>query len=80
MPSIIDLEIMVFDIIFGVGIDKLGELITLASDMGIVKKSGSWYAYEETKLGQGIESVKSILKDNEELLEEIELRVRKKLQ
>lgn len=65
-----------FSIEFGVGIDKIGEIIDLASDCEIIKKSGSWYAYGETKLGQGASNVKLILQDNPELLEEIENKVR----
>jgi len=64
-----------FDIIYGLGISREGELIDLASDMNIVKKSGSWYSYGETKLGQGRDSVVQLLKDNPELLEEIRIKV-----
>ena len=65
-----------FDIIFGEGISKLGEVIDLGVDLGIIKKSGSWYSYGETKLGQGRDAVKSLLQDNPELAEELEKLVR----
>lgn len=61
-----------FDIIFGIGIDKIGELVDLATDMEIIKKSGSWYSYSDTKLGQGRQAAKDALNDNFELYEEIE--------
>lgn len=60
-----------YDIVFGEGIDKIGELVEVASNLGIIKKSGSWYSYNDAKLGQGKESAKQLLKDNEALLKEI---------
>jgi len=69
-----------FDIIFGEGISLLGELIDLGVEFDIIKKSGSWFSYGETKIGQGRDAVKQILKDNPELKEEIEARVRAALQ
>jgi recombination protein RecA len=65
-----------FDIIFGHGISKTGEIIDLGVDHAIIKKSGSWFSYNETKLGQGRDAVKQLLEDNPELLEEIETKVR----
>lgn len=65
-----------FDIIFGNGISKVGEMIDLGVDLNIVKKSGSWFSYGDTKLGQGREAVKQLLDDNPELAEEIEAKVR----
>lgn len=65
-----------FDIIFGEGISKLGEIVDLGVDMGIIKKSGSWYSYGETKLGQGRDAVKNLLGDNPELADELEKLVR----
>lgn len=65
-----------FDIIYGEGISKLGEIIDLGVDRNIIKKSGSWFSYGETKLGQGRDSVKKLLQDNPELAEELEGLVR----
>jgi len=64
-----------FDIMFGEGISKTGELVDLGSDLNIIKKSGSWYSYNETKLGQGRDSAKECLRDNPELAEEIEAKI-----
>jgi recombination protein RecA len=61
-----------FDIMYGEGISKIGEIIDMAVDFGIIKKSGSWYSYGETKLGQGRDAVKDLLKDNFELADELE--------
>lgn len=68
-----------FNIVFGEGIDKYAEILDLASEMNIVNKSGSWYSYEDTKLGQGADSVSALLKDNPELFEAIDLKVRTEL-
>lgn len=65
-----------FDIMYGEGISKVGEIIDLGVDFGIVNKSGSWYSYGDTKLGQGRDAVKSLLIDNPELSNEIEAAVR----
>ncbi|MGB4204901.1 MAG: recombinase RecA [Bacteroidales bacterium] len=65
-----------FDIIYGEGISKLGEIIDLGVDLSVIKKSGSWYSYGETKLGQGRDAVKNLLTDNPELTEELEKLVR----
>jgi recombination protein RecA len=61
-----------FDIMYGQGISKVGEIIDLGVDHGIVKKSGSWFSYGETRLGQGRDAVKELLLDNPELSEELE--------
>ncbi len=61
-----------FDIMYGEGISKSGELIDLGSELGIVRKSGSWYSYGETKIGQGREAAKECMRDNPELAETIE--------
>ena len=66
-----------FDIMYGEGISKVGEIVDLGVDKGIVKKSGSWFSYGETKLGQGRDAVKQLLLDNPELSEEIETKIRK---
>jgi recombination protein RecA len=65
-----------FDILYGQGVSKDGEIVDLASDLNIIKKSGSWYSYGETKLGQGRDAVKQLFADNPELAEEIEGKIR----
>ena len=67
------------DIIFGEGFSKTGEIIDLGVENGIIKKSGSWYSYGDTKLGQGRDAVKSLLLDNPELSEELESLIMEKL-
>ncbi len=69
-------KIATVDIMYGEGISKTGELIDLASDAGIIEKSGAWYAYKENKIGQGKENVKAYLKDNQDLFKEIDKKVR----
>jgi len=64
-----------FDIIYGEGISRTGELVDLGVELNLVKKSGSWFSYEDTKLGQGRDAVKQLLKDNPELAEEIEAKI-----
>jgi len=64
-----------FDIIYGQGISRIGEIIDLGCEHDIVQKSGSWFSYEGTKLGQGREGVKALLADNPELAEEIEGKI-----
>ena len=61
-----------FDIMFGEGVSRAGEIVDLGTDLGIIKKSGSWYSYKETKLGQGRDAAKQLVKDNPELAEELE--------
>lgn len=65
-----------FDIMYGQGISKTGEIIDMATDLNVIKKSGSWFSYGDTKLGQGRDAVKSLLADNPELAEELELKVK----
>ena len=65
-----------FDIMFGSGISRSGEILDKATDLDIVMKSGSWFSYEETKLGQGRDAVKQILDDNPELSDEIETKIK----
>ena len=64
-----------FDIMFGEGISKNGELVDLGADLSIIKKSGSWYSYNDAKLGQGREAAKDCLRDNPELADEIESKI-----
>ena len=68
-----------FDIMYGEGISKLGEIIDIGTEAGIIDKSGSWFSYGETKLGQGRDSVKKLLKDNPELCDELEKKISKLL-
>ncbi len=64
-----------FDILYGEGISKVGEILDMGVEKGIVNKSGSWYLYNDSKLGQGRDAVKEVLKDNPELAEEIEAKI-----
>lgn len=68
-----------FDIIFGEGISKNGEIVDMGVELGIVQKSGSWYSYNNDKLGQGRDSVKQLLVDNPEMAKEIETKIREKI-
>ncbi len=64
-----------FDIMYGEGISKVGEIVDLGVEMGVIKKSGSWFSYGETKLGQGREAVKDLIRDNPELSDELEKKI-----
>ena len=64
-----------FDILYGTGISKIGEIIDICVETEVIKKSGSWFSYGDTKLGQGKEAVKKLLEDNPELLEELENKI-----
>ncbi len=68
-----------FDIMYGGGISKVGELLDLGVDLNILKKSGSWFSYGETRLGQGRDAVKQIIGDNPELMEELEEKIKEAL-
>ena len=68
-----------FDIIFGEGISKSGEIIDMGVELGIIQKSGSWFSYDTTKLGQGREAVKQLLIDNPDLSNELEAKIRAKI-
>lgn len=65
-----------FDIMYGEGVSKVGEILDLAVEYEIVKKSGSWFSYGDTKLGQGRDAVKGLIKDNPELMEELETKIK----
>lgn len=65
-----------FDIMYGEGISKVGEIIDLGVELNILKKSGSWFSYGETRLGQGRDSIKSLLLDNPELADELEAKIK----
>lgn len=69
-----------FDIVFGKGIDKIQEILEISVMLDIIKKSGSWFSYGETKLGQGAAGVKELLKDNPEFYEEVTKKIHKKLE
>ena len=68
-----------FDLVFGEGISKVGEIVDMGVELGIVQKSGSWFSYNSDKLGQGRETVKQLMLDNPALAEEIEGKIREKL-
>ena len=68
-----------FDLIFGVGISRVGEILDLAVEHNVIKKSGSWFSYNDSKLAQGREAVKNLLQDNPELQEEIEGKLKEQL-
>ena len=65
-----------FDIMYGQGVSKVGEILDVAVEHEIVKKSGSWFSYEDTKLGQGRDAVKQMIKDNPELMDELEEKIK----
>lgn len=69
-----------FDIIFGHGISKVGEIIDMGVDLGILNKSGSWFSYGDAKIGQGREAVKQFMLDNPEMMTEVETKIREALQ
>jgi len=68
-----------FDIMYGEGVSKTGEILDLAVEFEIVKKAGSWFSYGETKLGQGRDAVKALIKDNPDLADELELKIKEKI-
>ena len=65
-----------FDIMYGTGISKAGEIIDLGVDYEIINKSGSWFSYADTKLGQGRDAVKALLADNPDLMDELEEKIK----
>lgn len=65
-----------FDIMYGAGVSKVGEILDIGVNYEIIKKSGSWFSYGDSKLGQGRDAVKSLLEDNPELLEELEIKIK----
>lgn len=72
-------KVVEFDIMYGEGISKIGEILDLGVELNIVQKSGSWFSYDNNKLGQGRDAVKDILADNPELAEDIEAKIRAKI-
>ena len=73
------LKVATFDIMYGEGISRTGELVELGVQLEIIQKSGSWFSYKDSRLGQGAENVKNLLKDNPELADELETQIREKL-
>ena len=65
-----------FDIMFGEGISKTGEIVDLGVELGIIKKSGSWFSYNDTRLAQGRDAAKQVIMDNPELAEELEAKIK----
>ena len=65
-----------FDIMYGEGVSKVGEILDIAAEFEIIQKSGSWFSYEETKLGQGRDAVKQMIKDNPDLMDELETKIK----
>ena len=72
-------KIAEFDIMYGEGVSKTGEILDLAVEFEIIKKAGSWFSYGETKLGQGRDAVKSLIKDNPELADELEVKIKDRI-
>jgi recombination protein RecA len=72
-------RVVEFDIMYGRGISRVGEVLDLSVDNGIVQKSGSWFSYNGTKLGQGRDAVKELIQDNPEMMAEIEAKIRAKM-
>ena len=68
-----------FDIMYGEGVSKTGEILDLAVEFEIIKKAGSWFSYGDTKLGQGRDAVKALIKDNPELADELEIKIKEKI-
>ncbi len=71
-------KVIEFDIMYGLGISKVGEIIDIGVELEIIKKAGSWFSYETTKLGQGRDAVKALLLDNPELMDELETKIKEK--
>jgi recombination protein RecA len=69
-------RVVEFDIMYGQGVSKAGEILDLAVDLNIIKKSGSWFSYGENRLGQGRDTVKQLIKDNPELMDELEAKIK----
>jgi recombination protein RecA len=72
-------KVVEFDIIYGRGISKSGEILDLGVELDIIQKSGSWFSYDGNKLGQGRDSVKSLIEDNPEMMDEIEKKIKAKV-
>ena len=69
-----------FEITFGEGISKVGEILDLGVEYGIIQKSGSWFSYNDTRLAQGRDAAKNVIKDNPELAEELEAKIKEAIE
>ncbi|GGC28452.1 hypothetical protein GCM10011506_12310 [Marivirga lumbricoides] len=69
-------KVVEFDVMYGQGISKVGEIIDLGVELDVIKKAGSWFSYMDNKLGQGRDAVKTLILDNPELMEELETKIR----
>ncbi len=72
-------KVVEFDIMYGEGISKAGEILDLGVDLEVIDKSGSWFSYNGNRLGQGRDAVKDLIKDNPELMEELEAKIKDKV-
>jgi recombination protein RecA len=72
-------KVVEFDIMYGEGISKAGEILDLGVDLEVIDKSGSWFSYNGNRLGQGRDAVKDLIKDNPELMEELEAKIKEKV-
>ena len=72
-------KVVEFDIMYGIGISKVGEILDLGVELNIIQKSGSWFSYNGTKLGQGRDTVRDMIQDNPELMDELEKKIRDKV-
>jgi recombination protein RecA len=72
-------KVVEFDIMYGEGISKAGEILDLGVDLDVIDKSGSWFSYNGNRLGQGRDAVKDLIKDNPELMEELEAKIKDKV-
>jgi recombination protein RecA len=72
-------KVVEFDIMYGRGISKAGEIIDLGVELNVVQKAGSWFSYGGNKLGQGRDAVKQLIEDNPELMEELERKIKQKI-
>lgn len=72
-------KVVEFDIMYGKGISKVGEIVDLGTELNVLQKSGSWFSYDGNKLGQGRDAVKQLIEDNPELMEELEMKIKEKI-
>jgi recombination protein RecA len=72
-------KVVEFDIMYGRGISKSGEIVDLGVELNVVQKAGSWFSYDGNKLGQGRDAVKQLIEDNPELMEELERKIKEKI-